>query len=175
MKIVLLSGWMKSGKDLVGQILVERGFKRLAFADALKEEVHKLYGIDMHLMHSQEGKSSVWKDGKTVRDVLTHHGMGLRQTDPDVWVNKVMLQLQSSHHDKYVITDWRLPNKHDRLSRTFGRQAVQAVRIDRFDKPPLQDHSETALDSFPFDVRITNRGSLVELRSRVSSVFGTDA
>ena len=46
MKIVALSGWKGSGKDTLANYLVDRyGFKRLAFADPLKDMVSEEYGI----------------------------------------------------------------------------------------------------------------------------------
>lgn len=46
MKIVALSGWKGSGKDMLARHLVEsHGFKRLAFADPLKDMASKEYGI----------------------------------------------------------------------------------------------------------------------------------
>ena len=45
-KIILLSGWKGSGKDTVANLLVSNyGFKRIAFADSLKDMVSELYNI----------------------------------------------------------------------------------------------------------------------------------
>lgn len=45
-KIILLSGWKGSGKDTAASILTEHfDFKRIAFADNLKDSVSKQFGI----------------------------------------------------------------------------------------------------------------------------------
>lgn len=46
MRIVALSGWKGSGKDmLAGHLMEKHGFKRLAFADPLKDMASQEYGI----------------------------------------------------------------------------------------------------------------------------------
>lgn len=46
MKVIAISGWKRSGKDTIaGQLIQEHGFKRVAFADPLKDSVAKEYGI----------------------------------------------------------------------------------------------------------------------------------
>jgi hypothetical protein len=45
MKIVMVSGWKGSGKDMVAEYLVEQGFRRVAFADPLKDMVAREYNI----------------------------------------------------------------------------------------------------------------------------------
>lgn len=52
-KVVAISGWKKSGKDLATNVLVDRfGAKRVSFADPLKDMVAKEYGIDRSWMDS---------------------------------------------------------------------------------------------------------------------------
>jgi len=163
--LVLLSGWAGSGKDTVGELLVrEHGFQRLAFADALKLAVHRAHGIPLELMATQEGKASVWQqDGsRTVRQVLIDHGMRERAKDPDVWARQVLQQvLDAPPGSRFVVTDWRLPGEH-RLLQSAGIMAT-TVRVQRFGRPPLDDPTETALDAFPFDHTIDNRGTLEQL------------
>lgn len=46
MKVIAISGYKRSGKDTSAEILVkDHGFKRVAFADVLKDMVAKEYGI----------------------------------------------------------------------------------------------------------------------------------
>jgi len=45
MKIVAISGWKRSGKDTAAEILISEGYKRVAFADVLKDMVAKEYDI----------------------------------------------------------------------------------------------------------------------------------
>lgn len=89
MIIVLLSGWLGSGKDTVGDYLCnlnDKPFTRVAFADALKDEVSRIHKIDRALMDTQEGKKSAFCNKRSVRDVLIEHGLNVRKVDPDYWI-----------------------------------------------------------------------------------------
>ncbi len=57
--IIALSAWKGSGKDAMAKILVEKyGFKRVAFADVLKDMVAEQYGIDRTSLDDPERKES---------------------------------------------------------------------------------------------------------------------
>lgn len=59
MTIVLLSGYKKSGKDIAANLLVqERGFKRAAFADSLKNDVSLMFGLSKNDTNLQTLKES---------------------------------------------------------------------------------------------------------------------
>lgn len=46
MKVIAISGWKRSGKDTIAeQLIKEHQFKRIAFADPLKDSVAQEYGI----------------------------------------------------------------------------------------------------------------------------------
>ena len=55
-KVVAISGWSKSGKDTSADYLISNGYKRVAFADVLKEMVAEQYGISLQSCHNQELK-----------------------------------------------------------------------------------------------------------------------
>ena len=59
-QILLLSGYARSGKDSAANLLEEEhGYRRFAFADALKEMVSTLTGIPVALFHSQQKDSVI--------------------------------------------------------------------------------------------------------------------
>lgn len=55
-KVVAISGWAKSGKDISADYLVSNGYKRVAFADVLKEMVAEQYNIPLQACHNQDLK-----------------------------------------------------------------------------------------------------------------------
>lgn len=55
-KVVAISGWAKSGKDTSADYLISNGYKRVAFADVLKEMVAEQYNIPLQACHNQELK-----------------------------------------------------------------------------------------------------------------------
>jgi hypothetical protein len=57
--IIALSGWKRSGKDTVADYLVKtHGFKRLAFADPLKESVAKEFGLTRQVIDDSTTKEA---------------------------------------------------------------------------------------------------------------------
>ena len=171
-RIVLLSGWLKSGKDTVGEYLCRaHGFRRLAFADALKDEVSETYGIPRDLLDSQDGKDlPVGSSGQTVRDLLIRHGQWRRSQDPAYWIHKVLREIQQAT-GHIVITDWRFPHEFDVIDSAVGGGA-EKWRVQRWAAPPKLDESEVALDSMQFGVTLANTGTLADLYAQVDSHMG---
>jgi hypothetical protein len=62
MKIVLLSGWKRSGKDTAAKYLIEKGYERRAFADSLKDDVAKFLGIRRSDMDDETFKETAILD-----------------------------------------------------------------------------------------------------------------
>lgn len=170
-KVVLLSGWLQSGKDTVGGFLQELGYQRYAFADILKDKCAREMGVPRLLMDTTIGKESQWK-GATVRTHLINYGQNARASDPFIWVREACKSAVEDRHPLVVFTDWRMKDEFDFVVDTFGRDNVTCVRIHRWDEPPLADITECQLDTFDFDVHIKNRGSLQDLRSAVLSNLG---
>ena len=165
--VIMVSGYLKSGKDVVGKRLCKaHGFTRVAFADLLKQQVSELYNLNRAALDTQVGKDTEVR-GRTVRSILIEHGQLRRKQNVNYWVECVLDTLQIQKLKRVVITDWRFPNEYARLAE---QAVVHSWRIDRWDAPPLIDETETALDSFPFDVRIDNRGSLADLCEKVDKL-----
>ena len=114
--VIGVGGFARSGKDtfvkIARKILSQNGMssKRLAFADALKEEMDPFlkqhYGI------------SAWTDNteeKTIiRPFLVAHGCGKRlQTKGKHWIDKLEKFLSMSGEDVIFISDCRFPNEVD--------------------------------------------------------------
>lgn len=57
MKIIAISGWKRSGKDTAAEYLIDvYGYKKLAFADALRSMVSEEYGIPLEQLEQQQYK-----------------------------------------------------------------------------------------------------------------------
>jgi hypothetical protein len=175
-KIVVLSGWLQSGKDTVGKILVDRfGYKRYAFADALKDELSQVLNVPRSVMDTNDGKMLIVQ-GQTVRQHLIEYGQEQRRKDPLVWVKKVCQKISREGEPLVVITDWRMPNEVQGIVDFFKTESttVMTCRIDRWDTPPLQDYTEVALDEHEFDLRIANKTDLETLENMVCQTLGNE-
>lgn len=99
---ICLVGKMCAGKDYIGQQLVRHcGYTRLAFADALKQEVADRHGITVDYLNNNK---SVY------RAELQQHGKDMRKIDPFYWVNKVQ-EMREKLDGPVVITDCRHVNE----------------------------------------------------------------
>ena len=171
MTIILLSGWARSGKDVVASILVNKfGFRRLAFADALKEEVAAETGLPLTLFHSDQKDTVIPSLSKTPRQLLLEHALASRERDPDIYSRKVAAVARS--HDKIVISDWRYQREYSFL-RSAIPGTILCYRVTRKGVIPSLDPSEHDLDTQSMDAHITNDRSLEMLDAAVSELFQT--
>lgn len=104
--IILLTGPMGSGKDYLGRLLVEQaGFVRIAFADALKEEVCAHYGITLDELTARKAE---------FRPILQNWGVSKREADPYYWIMAWYARVQRADQvdgRSVVCTDCRFPNE----------------------------------------------------------------
>lgn len=151
--IIGLTGYAGSGKDTAAEVLVRRGWTRLAFADKVKELATHL-GWD----GSKEGPG---------RDFLESVGQGVRDTVGEhAWRNVVLRQIFKEQEAlrSVVVTDVRYPNEVNALTGSGGR----IVRVVRPGYGP-QGPSDSLLDDFIPDLELTNDGTVNELRAKIIS------
>ena len=188
MEIIALSGFARAGKDTVGNILVEEyGFKRVAFADKLREMLYQLNPVvgceeiksDMTWMeplllqqvvdeYGWDGyKETIW--GPEIRRLLQRLGTEAgRQTLWDsIWIDAAL-----TGHDpdaRLVVTDARFINEFDAVISRGG----YVWRVDREGVGPANNHaSETeAICYDKFSLHIQNNGTLEDLRSVVKKEY----
>lgn len=193
MEIIALSGFARSGKDEVSKILVEEfGFKKVAFADKLREMLYQLNPIVLgwsknpitnEMDHYNAG---VWH----LQDVIDQHGWdGYKETPWGYEIRRLLQRLGTeagrqtlwdsiwidaalTGHDedaKLVISDARFINEFDAVTERGG----QVWRVDRPGVGPANDHkSETeALEYKGFSFHIQNNGTLEDLKARVVDVY----
>lgn len=140
----------RSGKDTIANYLKEvHGFKRIAFADSLKEACRQIFDFDDAQLYGdkKEVVDPYWN--VTPRYVLQKVGTEcMREVfDKDIWIKSVEKKILSAPGN-WVITDMRFPNEAAAVQRWGGF----LVRVDR----PLSgatggiaSHpSEISMDSF---------------------------
>jgi hypothetical protein len=118
-KIMLigLAGFKRSGKDTAGKALVRLGFARVAFGDALREEVFAMHPKAKAIKDEDKERPQDFLGGKSLRDVLIAVGQGRRAEDPGYWVrlarDRIAAHLQEGR--SVVVTDVRMHNEIDAL------------------------------------------------------------
>lgn len=172
MKLIGLTGYARSGKDAAASFLVERGWKRLAFADAVRKG---LLAMNPIITGSRRLKDIVDEDGwdyaklnPEVRRLLQVYGTeaGRDIHGSECWVEIVELavvaHLREGH--RIAITDVRFPEEVGLIRAYRG----QIIRITKPGVGPVNDHkSDVAIDRIQEDAWITNDGTLEDLKWKI--------
>jgi dephospho-CoA kinase len=182
--VIGLTGYAQAGKDTVGSILVERGYKRLSFADNVREAIWRLnpaidmgeseYGTQYKAVRLQELVEWIgWERAKTesreVRRLLQVMGteVGREMFGETAWIDMVARQV--SQHEKVVITDVRFPNEAAFVRSVGGR----VIRIERLGNRPVNQHASEKLD-FRVDMIIPNNGTIEDLAKDIIELDSTE-
>lgn len=176
--IIGLAGFAGSGKDEAAKALVGLGYRRIAFADVLREMA---LAIDPFVFERAEGDGDIyifrrlsaviqnygWDDAKNefpdVRRLLQRLGTeaGRDILGENIWVDTA---LGRETTDKLVVTDVRFPNEVEGVRKRGGI----VVQIQRPGVGPRNDHaSETSLLNYEFDAVIVNNGTIDELHEKM--------
>lgn len=161
-----VTGYAQHGKDTVASVLVsEYGFKRLAFADALKELALKVDPIVRNpYLPAAEARLSWtvakfgWEEAKSleeVRRLLQELGTGAREIlGDDIWTRIIARKMRSTY-DPVVISDVRFPNEAEMIH-WHGGEIWRVIRITpegaSYDNGIGIDHpSEAQIADIDFD------------------------
>lgn len=171
-KIILLSGWAGSGKDLLADYLVKnRNYTKFSFASNLKKKVSEHYNIDYNLTLTQEGKKTI-VNGSSIRELLIDYSKEIRNKNDNIFVEYICdeIKLFDSYKTKrgetlsdIVISDLRYMNEINLINQIFHKSKIFTIRINRHHNSPVNDISENQLDLFKFDYIIDNKGSKEDL------------
>ena len=163
---IALCGQLRSGKNLVANIMNEFAeFEEYAFAEGIWEVIELLFP-------EQNDKQN------KPRKLLQGLGQGLRQIDPDVWVNRLMKRVQDSDLSNIIVTDLRQMNEYNALreagffiirieSSVESRIKRAEAKGDKFDYNDLLHETEKFVNGFKVDHVIKNEGTIDDLRSEV--------
>lgn len=152
-KHIGLIGWAGSGKDTAALALIERGWNRVAFADALKV---KALGMGW------DGK----KDARG-RRLLCDLGMAMRAYDPHFWIHRTHM---ARCGPPWVFTDVRFQNEADFI-RGLGGIIVRVIR----EGLAVGDHeSEAGQLAIRSDQSIINDGTIEGLQEQLLEIVGEE-
>ncbi len=173
--IVGLGYKARSGKDTVADYLCKSyGFKRIGFADALKQGCKEFFGwSDEHVYGSlKEVVDPYW--GFSPRFALQKVGTEcMRENfDQEIWVKAVGKRVLADPGANWVITDCRFPNEAAAVESWGGK----VVRIDRpvaGASQGIKGHaSEFAMDSYDgWHTTLYNHGTLMDLYEKVDEFW----
>jgi hypothetical protein len=189
--IIGICGLIGSGKDSVADILVqEKNFKKISFADKLKDGVATVFGWDRSMLEGKTSNSRDWREekddfwsaelGKDISPRLVLQLFGtecMRQGFYDgVWVSLVKKHIIENPKQNFVIPDVRFPNEANMIKSIHGevwrmRRGPDPVWFRMYQdlgiEPTEVHESEWAWANTNFNKILDNNGTLLELRSQV--------
>lgn len=193
MTVIGFTGFAQSGKDTAASFLTNEGFKRLAFADALRDSVYNLNpmvtwcpGAEVERVKDivdREGWDVAKVEYPEIRSLLQRMGteVGRDLFGENFWVDRVISQItdntiiqrnMANHvvfphvRGDYVITDVRFPNEAAAVREIGGK----VFRIVRPGTGAVNSHvSDTGIANLEVDGEIVNDGDLVSFGLRVLS------
>jgi len=164
MRIFLISGAKRSGKDFIGEEL-ERQLEQigqpsviLKFADPVKEIIATSFGLTLeeldYLKNDESQKIQVLGNDLTMRSVLQHFATEAMQGTfgKTVWRDLLIKKIKSLKNiNNIIITDFRF------LHEGFDLPGCQKITIRVLGGEPDDHQSEHDLDGFEFDYRVDNQ------------------
>ena len=126
-KIVGLVGFIGSGKGTVADILCEKyGYKKMAFADVLKDTTATMFGWPRHLLEGDTEESRIFRETvdefwseKLDRQITPRYVLQKLGTEAsrdvfgnDIWISSLEKRIRALPlKSKIAITDVRFPNE----------------------------------------------------------------
>lgn len=166
MKLVGVTGRARAGKDTFAKALIQHGYKRIAFADAVKQVTALIANEPTHLFYDDVTKEEHSEGlGMTRRKAMQLIGTeGVRRVLGDnIWVDRALREWISDGRPAAVITDVRFDNEA-RAIIELGGHIVRIVRPDAgLHGEAAQHASEAGVSEDLVDIEITNNGSIGEL------------
>lgn len=194
-RLIGLAGFAQSGKDTVGNYLVEKhGFKRLAFADAVRDAVYAMNPLvvvevdvfprgfwEVVFKQFLRTKTTIkrvqtivdeigWDRAKTeyteIRELLQKMGTEVGRTlfGENVWSDIIRKKIEEDIYQNFVVTDLRFPNELLMIEELGGN----SVKIKRHGVSSVNGHiSDKELENVEYVIH--NNGTLGELYVNVDN------
>ena len=192
--IIGICGLIGSGKGTVADILVDQGFKKVSFADKLKDGVSTIFGWDRAMLEGDTDESRTWREQPddfwssetkmevTPRLVLQLFGTDCMRNgfDDGVWVS-LLKKTILENPGNYVVPDVRFENEIAMLRDIGGevwevqrgRTPEWLIKYEITGVEPTEIHpSEWRWIKSRKDVIIENNSTLAELNRQVLSHLG---
>lgn len=157
--ILGFSGFSKTGKDTAAVGLP--GFTRVAFADALKEELAETLGITVEELETRK---------EEFRDAMVKLGAGRRAEDPRYWITKVEEKLVDISGN-VAITDVRYANEALWIRSELGGRIIYLFR-DGFQAANDEERRSIAeiWEHSLVDSVLQNNGTIENLHKRANDI-----
>jgi len=181
MEIIGLSGYARSGKTTIAQLMVKNhGFECIAFADAMRNMLYATNPIIV-LFYEEKFREVTrlqqlvdtlgWDQAKVeyaeIRELLQRFGTegGRKFLGEEIWVETLF---KNAKTDRIVIPDVRFPNE----AKAIRDRSGSIIQVARTGLGPVNGHqSETLLEN-DWDYSITNDGTPEDALRTIGEIIG---
>ena len=171
--IIGVAGYKGAGKDTVANVLQTNfGFKKMSFAQPIKDIVHSTFGIDQAILSGDGGEREFGEEVLpgwfylSPRDMMQKIGMAFRdELHKDIWV-KVLESKIKSVKQNIVIPDVRFKNELELINK-YGF----CVGVNRPGYNGDGHRSEHGLDDIEFSKVFNNNNSQEMLYAKCYNYF----
>lgn len=191
-KIIGIAGLIGSGKDTVANHLInEHGFKRIKFADKLKDGVAAIFEWPRDLLEGDTDESRQWRETPdefwskelgfdvTPRYVLQKFGTEVRDGfHVHTWTILLKKTILDNPHTNYVIPDVRFPHE-DAIIKELGGEMWRVSRgedpewftdyVEENITPKHVHPSEWKWAKIDFNMILKNDGTVQDLYNRIDT------
>lgn len=188
MKMIGVAGFARSGKDTIAAFLVqEYGFKRVAFADAMREMLYATNPIitireidrngDVYISPIVERVRNLvdrlgWDKAKVaypeIRELLQRLGTeaGRKVLGDTVWTDALFYKAKQLGGD-IVVSDVRMEDECTAIRAAGGK----IIRVNRPGISSVNDHiTDRRLPEAFVDYEVTNDGTIDELNEKIRKI-----
>ena len=115
-EVIAFTGRAGAGKDYQCSLLQPKGYKKLAFADSLREMTSHIIGLDYNemMLNYDFYKANELINGLTLRNVMENLGSSIRQIEPDFFIKALLKKII---YEKVCISDLRYVNEFNILKK----------------------------------------------------------
>ena len=196
-RLYVLVGYKRTGKDTLAQALMNGSDssntvtslyplalfklpecvngKRIALADAVKDEVFDLHdNLDL-LDPDLKDTKCLALGNRTPRELWIEHAMLKRQSDPNYWLNVALEKINDDHEHDIIVTDCRFPNELEAFKRLENFEVI-TIRIFRSSVPLPNDDdiSEHSMDNVRTDYLLTDNHSSLDQAIKLFPQYTTN-
>jgi len=172
-QLIGITGRARAGKDSFANALVQQGYQRVAFADALKLATSVIANEPSHLFFDELTKEQHSTAlGMTRRKALQAVGKALRDTlGEQVWVNRALSNWKAQGKPMTVVTDVRYENEAQAI-RALGGIVIRINRKGSGLAGELGAHeSEWPLSEDLVDIEVFNDGTVGDLHAEARKIL----
>lgn len=183
--IIGITGKKFNGKDTLGNYLSKYGYKRMAFADPLKEVLRTVFHFNDEQLYGEdkEKPDEYWKIApRTVMqfvgtDLFRHQiNKILPNIGNNIWIEVIKRQIieiwKTNPKQKIVMTDLRFPNEINLIKELNGTIIRVKRNIDKNDNDFVVVHeSETYIDTLTVDYDFENNSSKPDLFKKFDDLY----